>query len=472
MTELTLTAGVARANITPPAGTRFLGYILRIEPSTGIDTELFATALVLADERAKVAIIDVDLATFSVGRSDEIRRKVAEAIGTPVDHVLLAYSHTHNGPSVEGGRFAQLTEAETHYVANLANYIVGAAKLADANRRPARVAGGSGTAPIAINRIETTADGTIILGQNPQGRTDHEVKVVRIDALDGGPIAAIVNYAAHPVVLGPDPMLISADYPGVVREVVERATGATCLYLMGAAGDQMPVDAWTEDTATVRKVGNILGHEAVSVYFGIETRRTEITKRLVISLAEVLAYDVHEVPGTTHTFLGAAERRIGLPFMALPSLAEAERIHREESEKLAAAHARGDSRMAYIGEIEVRWATRLVEAVKSGKVPALEMGVVQAIRIDDVAILTAPGECFAGIGLEAKARSPLKQTLFASYANGALGYIRTPDAYPKPGVRAVTPDAIAHKWTFTTPFAPEAAGLVVDTGLELLEGLA
>jgi neutral ceramidase len=472
MNNLTLTAGVGRANITPPVGNRFLGYILRIEPATGVDTELFATALVLADERAKVAILDVDLATFTVPRSDEIRSKVAEAIGTTMDHVLLAYSHTHNGPSVEGGRFAQLTEAETHYVDNLAAYIVGAAKLADANRRPARVAAGSGTAPIAINRIETMANGTIILGQNPEGRTDHEVKVVRIDALDGKPIAAIVNYAAHPVVLGPDPMLVSADYPGVVREVVERATGATCLYLMGAAGDQMPVDAWTEDTATVRKVGNILGHEAASVYFGIETRRTETTKRLVISLAEVLAYDVHEVPGSTHSFLGAAERRIGLPFMALPTLADAERVLREKSEELAAARARDDARMVYIGEIEVTWATRVLDAIKSGKVPQPVMGVVQAIRIDDVAILTAPGECFAGIGLEAKARSPLKQTLFASYANGALGYIRTPDAYPKPGVRAVTPDAIAHKWTFATPFAPEVAGLVVDTGLELLEGLA
>ena len=109
MSELTLTAGVGRANITPPAGTRFLGYILRIEPATGIDTELYATALVLAseptplapprgqpeaasrgaDEQTKVAIIDVDLATFSVGRSDEIRSKVAEASVSPIGAKIL-----------------------------------------------------------------------------------------------------------------------------------------------------------------------------------------------------------------------------------------------------------------------------------------------------------------------------------------------------------------------------------------------
>jgi hypothetical protein len=129
--------------------------------------------------------------------------------------------------------------------------------------------------------------------------------------------------------------------------------------------------------------------------------------------------------------------------------------------------------MTYIGDIEVTWATRLLDAVRAGTISSPEpvVGVVQAIRIDDLAILTAPGEAFVGMGLEAKARSPLKHTLYASYANGSLGYIRTADAYPNPNQRAVTPDAIAHKWSYTTPFAPECAGLVVNAGLELLEGL-
>ena len=89
-----------------------LGYILRVEPCVGIDSELFCTVLVLADERAKVAIIDCDLATFTVERADEIRQKVADAIGTPLSHVLFAYTHTHNGPLVEAGRLLQLTDVE------------------------------------------------------------------------------------------------------------------------------------------------------------------------------------------------------------------------------------------------------------------------------------------------------------------------------------------------------------------------
>jgi hypothetical protein len=467
-----LTAGVARVNITPPLGTRMLGYILRIEPCIGIDSDLFCTVLVLADDAAKVVIVDCDLATFTVPRATELRQAVADALATPISHVMLAYTHTHNGPLVEPGRNFQLTHAESTYIANLSNYIVGAAQAADRNRRAARVAGGSGSAPIAINRLETLPDNTIILGQNPNGITDHEVGIVRIDALDGSPIAAIVNYAAHPVVLGPEPLLIGADYPGVVREVVEQNTGATCLFLMGAAGDQMPIEAWTTDTAIVRKMGGILGHEAVRVYLGIETRRTSVRTWKEKSLAEVMVYEIEADPGSTHTYLGADQRTVGLPFMGLPSLEEAQRTYAERKAAYEYQKERDKTgRMVYVEEIDLKWAERLLDAVRSGAQTPSVTGYVQAIRVDDVAILTAPGESFVKMGLEAKARSPLKHTLFASYANGALGYIRAADAYPAAGQRSVTPDAIAHKWAYPTGFSPECAGIVVDAGLTLLEGL-
>ena len=78
--------------------------------------------------------------------------------------------------------------------------------------------------------------------------------VARIDGTDGTPIAAIVGYACHPITLAFQNRLLSPDYPGVVRSVVEGLTGATCLFLQGCAGDQMPIEGLTGDTSVHRRL--------------------------------------------------------------------------------------------------------------------------------------------------------------------------------------------------------------------------
>src|SRR5262249_41939127 len=65
--------------------------------------------------------------------------------------------------------------------------------------------------------------------------------------------------------------LITPDYPGVVREVVERATGALCLYLQGAAGNTHAVVDYVGDPAVYRRLGAILGHEAAKVALRLQT---------------------------------------------------------------------------------------------------------------------------------------------------------------------------------------------------------
>lgn len=48
----------------------------------------------------------------------------------------------------------------------------------------------------------------------------------------------MVSYPCHPVVLGPDNLLWTADYPDVVRAVMEAAEpGCTCLFLTGCCGE-------------------------------------------------------------------------------------------------------------------------------------------------------------------------------------------------------------------------------------------
>src|SRR5260370_40622836 len=54
---------------------------------------------------------------------------------------------------------------------------------------------------------------------------DPAVGVIRIDRLDGTPLAGLVNYACHPVGLGPGNMKYSADYPSEMRRYIEKEMG-------------------------------------------------------------------------------------------------------------------------------------------------------------------------------------------------------------------------------------------------------
>jgi hypothetical protein len=51
---------------------------------------------------------------------------------------------------------------------------------------------------------------------------------------------------------------------------------------------------------------------------------------------------------------------------------------------------------------------------------------VQVMRIGDLGIVAIPCEVFTEIGLEIKAKSPLKRTFTVSLANGYNGYLPTP----------------------------------------------
>jgi hypothetical protein len=92
--------------------------------------------------------------------------------------------------------------------------------------------------------------------------------VIRITDQEQKVRAVIVNYACHPVVLGPQNSKLSADYPGVMREIVESEFGSECMciFIQGAAGDINPLilargDNRENDFTYVKRQGELLAIE-------------------------------------------------------------------------------------------------------------------------------------------------------------------------------------------------------------------
>ncbi len=455
-----LQVGVGRANITPPAGISHANWGAQAhERACGTDLDLWATALALHHEDETSLLIDLDLVGLEVSTATDAIQAVADLTGLPATHIRLAYTHTHSGPTIRNAWVVGGAEMVEPYLASLPGKIAGVAWQALNNLQPARMAAGLGQCDIAVNRRFVTPAGSVVVGHNWDGPVDHDVQVIRFDTLAEEPLAVLVHYACHPIIVGPHNDLITPDYPGVVKRTVEAATGATCLFLQGAAGDIGPIDgcASREPLPIYRRLGAKLGYAAVQVALNLQPFPKREVYVSTLESGAPLAIYAAEPCTEPSPHLRISTRTIDLPLQAFsaPEAAEAEAERRRT--ELQEIRQSGT-------EAEIRWATMLAKRTQRHATRArLYAGQthaplqIQAICLNDVALVAIPGEPFVEIGLAIKAASPFRQTLFSGYSNVGSHYIPMPDAY-----------AVGGYEIDSTPYAPEAATVIIAETVALL----
>jgi neutral ceramidase len=258
-----LMAGAGKSDITPPVGTPLAGYgARRARPSTGIHDPTEARALVIDNGTEKIAIVAVDHLGFDHGMVERIRAIASQATGIKADHIFVMSSHTHSG----GGAYMEMLPPlamvlagkfdpaiRTHYERRTADALI----QANRNLKPARIAFGHGEAK-GISRFRSSWP--------PDGPVDPELGIIRVDSVETGkPMAILMNFAAHPTVLGAENMTFSADYVGYARRALERMVGGDvmAIFANGAQGTIAPHafqgdDPWQK----AENVGTILAAEA------------------------------------------------------------------------------------------------------------------------------------------------------------------------------------------------------------------
>lgn len=276
--EAQLRAGVARVDITPSALMQMYGYAnRRCGDANGTHDPLMAKALVLEAAGSRMAIVTMDLGSMV---SDNLRREVASRLNIPV--LLLSASHSHSTPSfLPFGSSPTRDPNAPAYMAELERRIFSAVEEASKVLAPAALQVGRGSLQLGYNRLLPRDDGrTRALFENPErtpyGPVDPEFVLLRVDGHDGRPLALLVHYATHAVVLGPTNCKYSADYPGAMQAKVEAALpGTQVMFVQGGAGDINPLmmarsgqeDA---DFAVVAKMGDLLADAVIRVNKTVE----------------------------------------------------------------------------------------------------------------------------------------------------------------------------------------------------------
>lgn len=459
-----------------------VGYAGREGVAQGRDDDLTVTLLVLESAGARVAVAAFDLAFLHGGTVRGIRSALGHALRIPASHVLVNCSHTHSGPTMSGYFYDDdpvQHRMRAAYERRLVKTMSGLASSAASDLEPARMATATGEARIGINRRELDEVGDIILGENPDGPVDHEVRVIRLDDLRGKPKAVAFAHSCHTVTMGPKSLRWSTDYVGPARKLVEGSLGCLSLFLQANGGDIDPITGIgaDEDNSDAKsRLGQVLGGEVLKVCSSLYTDTVRGPRVIFGMLAKVSAYPRVPLADEPAYPIAAREIAVELPLMEYPTVQEARELVNQCVEDLAEARrTRARQARLNVAQRYVYCARALLDRVENNRKRALD-ATIQSIDVGDLAIAAFPGETFAASGLEVKRRSPFPDTLFCGYSNGCLTYVPTKDAYPKGGWsffrRYHIPDMLfLQSYGVGSALVPGTAEMVVDKTVKLLEQL-
>jgi hypothetical protein len=404
--------GVARRDITPPPGvpTRSWGPATN-DVATGVHRPLTLTAVVfLTRTEEPFALIAADLGWFKhPGDEQHVRRGVLDAVGGDAARALLHLSHTHAGPS------ATLTDGNekgAEYLDQVRTAAAEAAREAVARAEPATLSCTVGRCSLAANRDLPNGD-RYVVAYNPEVLADDTLIVGRIAGDGGRPLAILLNYACHPTTLAWQNTLVSPDFVGAAREVVETATsGIPCVFLQGASGELAPRHQYVGDVSVADQHGRSLGYAALSALEGMAPAGSALTFEGVVESGAALGM-WEPRPYRPPTVMAAACTEVDLPLRRLATLEELER----EWEGIDPISLTERLRRA-----------RVVRSFFDGR--STFNFPVWLWRLGDCLVIAVAGEAYSQLQLELRARHPAQRILVLGVTNAELSaYLPVEEAY-------------------------------------------
>ncbi|HUT56287.1 MAG TPA: neutral/alkaline non-lysosomal ceramidase N-terminal domain-containing protein, partial [Phycisphaerae bacterium] len=274
--DSTVLVGAGCAVINPQPGIPLLGYP-RPRPNKGVGLDLCARAIVFAEPGAsapQAAIVVLDNLGADLTLVRQMRQRAAEAVpGLRAETVMVAATHTHSAPTLrryhKPDREPVLPDPQyiEQVIAGAAHAIAQAWKAA----KPATMRTGRTEAFLGHNRRVLDPEGKASADWlDPEGRHtgyyDPQLPFAAFDDAETGKVhTMVVSYWCHPVTLGPDNYMASADYPGYFVRRLEAATGAaTVLHVTGGGGNINPRQALFASPEHTEKMGHELAAKVLA----------------------------------------------------------------------------------------------------------------------------------------------------------------------------------------------------------------
>ena len=465
-----LRAGVAKSDITTDAA-----------EGVRINDPLYAKALVLDDGNTKLAIIAMDVTAIGgIGEIGDdflptLRGRIDSELGIPGRNVLVNASHNHPPGRLLCDPVDQVDRT------------FDAVRRAVQNMTAVKVGAGCGHEDrISMNRTLRLKNGKAwtIRHSNPcppdeevagVGPIDPEIGILRIDRVDGRPLAVLYNFACHPYITVPRGG-VTADFPGFASAVIEEnlGNGAMGLFLQGAGGDITEV--LYKDVNRPRDsepLGRMLGLSTLKALRGIETKDATLSViSETIELPRKADFDerIHDLEAEQAQLLKSLRgtslniktfvplyikyaldpdhpsyysyRYLQSKMLGTDELSGIDDQNRSHIRKYL-ANIRAMEKLARIQD-KVATLEKHKAATEAAGEPTLSTEV-QGIRIGDFVLITSATEALVEVGLNVKKDSPFEHTYMAAFSNGYIHYGPPASEYSKGGYE-VTECLLAPEW--------------------------
>ncbi|NLC44908.1 MAG: hypothetical protein GX783_11605, partial [Clostridiales bacterium] len=256
---------ILKDEIIPHIPVHLRGFAARIDKrNEGVHDPLYAT-VVLIQANKTVAIISIDLIGGDRSFADGIKGAICERFGLSEDEIILNFSHTHSAVAITGedenkrnrpysfNHYSSTRDEDIEHSEDVKYYKIvktkilnmieaGLSNLVEGNAYVLR-----GKSKFGVSRRHPHEDGVIWKPYFNEDSMDPDLYLIKLEDNNGNIKGLLYNYACHPTSMGPNNYLISADYPGVVRRVLEEKNpGMIAMFLQGCGADIKPV-ATTED---------------------------------------------------------------------------------------------------------------------------------------------------------------------------------------------------------------------------------
>lgn len=464
-------AGIAKVDITDPTGP--------------VNDPCFAKALVLRSGETTAVLVTVDaVAIGGIGRiGNGFLANLRQELGDLADEIIVNASHCHGVVR-----------------ADLQQLVVQAVKDAAKNLVPVHVSAGVGSeSRISENRRMFLKDGTqtdmrraYSMPRDEEvmstGPIDPQIGLLRLDRMDGRPLAIVYQFACHPI-MNPPSKGSSADYPGFASKVIEEATGATAFFVQGCGGDINPVHyKEVSRPADAEPLGTMLGASVLAAIRRFEPQNDTTLKisREVLPLPRAADFEKRIANiGAEQKALVAALKPTNINFKTFLPLLMQHRLFPEMPSHYAQGYIDNAKPLqqldadnkalveAYLSNLDImEKLTRLnanlallqkhladTQAANSLTLDAEVCG----LRVGAFKLVTFPGEVTVQVGLNIKKAAQDANAHVSGYTNGYIWYTATEEQRRNTGYAQEDCDVMV---------APEWQKLFERKALEVFKMLA